>query len=70
VTLGDARDARVRDEARAIMRDRRIAINLAKMRLASANARYDEFGGSIRRMQRMKAAAHLRDLEANFTKAL
>lgn len=64
VTAGDMRDQRARADAKQAHRERRQAIAAAQMKLAGANERYEIFGGSLRRLARMKAAKALRELES------
>jgi len=63
-TAGDARDQRARDDARAIVRERKAALADAQRRADRAAARYAEFGTAIHRAARMRTARALRDLIA------
>lgn len=62
-TQGDARDQRARQEWREIHRERRAAIAAAQMSLAAAERNYQNLGGPMWRLVRMKRSLRLRELE-------
>jgi hypothetical protein len=63
VTAGDVRDQRARAEAKQIHREKRAAIANAQMALAAAERNYQNLGGAMWRLVRMKRAKRLRELE-------